>query len=246
LSRTIPRQTDSVSKLIERLAAVAREPVTRDGKLVLDPPPERVLIDQSVILHFHCAEGCTACCQPFSLDFIEQEFAELHGVPNTPALYVDDSAYYTDKSKMLFLPRKVEINGERHRVFSYDQEGDERCPNLLPMADGNLGCSMWPHPPLECATAPNLHMDNDGKGTTTLRKRPFRTGATWKPPAQCEFHPPNDPVNLAREVYLLKRYEMWADHFGIPTVLDSMVEAVVDLPNLLMQTSGRPVQIEIG
>lgn len=245
MSRTIPRQTDSVTKLVERLAAVACEPVTRDGKLVLDPPPERVFIDQSLLLRFHCAEGCTACCQPFSLDFIEQEFAELHGVPNTPALYEDDSAYYTDKAKILFLPRKIEVNGERHRVFSYDQEGDERCPNLLPMADGNLGCSMWPHPPLECATAPNLHMDNDGNGTTVLRKRPFRTGASWTPPAECEFNPPGSTWYPEREMYLLRRYIMWAEHFGIPTVLEKMIEAVVQLPDLLVQTGGRPVVIVV-
>lgn len=245
MSRTIPRQSDSVTKLVERLAAVAREPVTRDGKLVLDPPPERVLIDQSLLLRFHCAEGCTACCQPFSLDFIEEEFAELHGVPNEPILYPDDSGYYKQDSSVLFMQRKVEVNGERHRVFSYDQEEDERCPNLLPMADGNLGCSMWPHPPLECATAPNLHMDNDGDGTTILRKRPFRTGASWTPPAMCEFHPPAAAWYPDREMYLLRRYAMWADHFGISTVLQEMIEGVLELPDRLVKTNGRPVLIEI-
>lgn len=243
MSRTIPGHVDSIGKLLERIALVAKEPVVHNGKQ-LRTPPDEIFIAANMVREFRCVSGCTACCLPFTLDFTPEEYDGFEMAPDIEEQALD-----------LFSTRPVTVNGEKHTVVTYEQYKDPSCPFLRPTREGGaLGCGFWTEDnstqPLECAAAPQLLMTTRGEGRTYIMKKPFGRGWAWKDKPQCEFDPVIDKVSnipenydLSNEIMLLERYHHWANHFGIDTYLPQIVETMNDLPEHLRASNLASVQV---
>lgn len=238
-ARTISSMVDSTQKLLHRIALVSPDPVFLNGKKLMNPS-HTVCVTPSLLRDFVCTPGCTACCQGFTLDFTPQEF--WHTRPwDTDKLPIDIMEF--------FQTRHININNFEYPILTAKQYEHDHCPMLVPVESrgGNLGCSMWPMPPLECEAAPNLLMTNRGEGVSMIMKKPFGRGWAWKETPQCQFNPPENPmkVDLTQEIKLLRRYQHWADYMKIPTVIDKIVEVMGDLPQRIHQNNGASIRIKM-
>lgn len=214
LGRT--RYPDSIDKLVHHLACLAPEQeVTYNGKALIDAPPTRVAVGSSMFKRFVCADGCTSCCLPFTIDYTPEEFA---GLPEEL------------QDRVPWEVREIVVSGRRRAVVSFDQSVLPRCPYLtaeLPHG-GGLGCSLWPKSPIECASAPQVTIRYQRPAWTYVTKRPFGYGWRFKPtPAQCAFFAEDDEVALRiillKDAALLERYLHWAQYLGVDTVLPQVV-----------------------
>jgi hypothetical protein len=227
--RSIPTDVDSVDKLLRRLALLSPDPVTRRGQAIVTPST-RWFVSPSLLRSFRCVAGCTACCLPFTLDFLPEEFEAGWPIEEVEA-----------HARARFMQRTIEINGRRRPVWSYPQYLDDRCSFLRPTREGGtLGCGFWPQQPLECAAAPQLLVTTRGQGATVVMKRPFGRGWAWKDRPQCEFDPIIDRLDdipdafdLSNETGLLRRYGRWAAYFEIDTVIPAVIDVMSRLPSLL-------------
>jgi len=242
--RSVPRHVDSVEKLVDRLALVAKVPVIYNGHRLRPAPPRHLFLSPSLLRAFRCHVGCTACCLSITLDFTEAEFARF--------VWSDDVA---GPARHKFRPRKVQVNGFTYTILSYPQYQDPSCPFLRPTRPGGaLGCGFWTQnngtQPLECSAAPQLSMTTRGPDTTVLMKRPFGRGWAWKEKPQCEFEPTLDgigdlarAVDLRDEIALLHRYQHWADVLHIPTHLPAIITAMHALRETVAERGVHLVQV---
>lgn len=246
MTRTIPGHVDSVGKLLERVALVAKEKVYYQGKPIKRStdagayevePPRQIYLSPSLLRRFACHVGCTACCLPFTLDFTNDEFNSFVWKED-----VDEEAVAKFENRIL------QVNGKEHPIVTYKQYLDDSCPFLRPTRDeGALGCGFWTEDnstqPLECAAAPQLLMTTRGEGTTYLTSRPFGRGWAWKEKPECEFDPvptkiwelPDEEISseIQDKVMLLERYLHWSEYLEIDTYLPECVQAMKHLPTLL-------------
>lgn len=242
--RTIPSHVDSVEKILYRLALISKEPISYNGrrlkanrpvnghhKDVEIDPPDSLTLSPSLLRNFTCVSGCTACCLPFTLDFTNDEFNQ--GSQDWKE-EVDNDAID------LFTTRIIQVNGEDHPIQSYPQYKDDKCPFLRPVReDGNLGCSFWPHQPIECAAAPQVLMTTRGLGNTVIMKKGFGYGWKWQIKPECEFTDipmkksdiPAE-VDMQNSVYLFERYLHWAEYVGVETWIPEILEVLPDLPDI--------------
>lgn len=247
MTRTIPGHVDSTGKLLNRLALMTGDVVTQKGKPILEPRRE-LLVMPSLARRFTCVSGCSACCLPFTLDFCPAEWAGLsrnlvakQGAPNP---------------RNLFEEREIEVNGTEHTILSYPQYKDDKCPFLQPIRDdGNPGCSFVPGQnlqPLECATAPQILNSTRGDYYATISSRPFGRGWAWKDKPQCDFEPVAltekelEEIDMTDKIALLGRYSLWADHLGVRTVIDQVVEILSDFRSRLISNNMRSIVVELS
>lgn len=259
MSRTVPSNVDSLGKLFHRIALVAKDKVTLNGSPLYEErqvegryrklevePPQSVVVSPSVMREMTCVAGCTACCLPFTLDFMNVEWNTLWDS------WADE---IKDEANKLFYTREVTVSGVTMPVQTYDQFKDESCPFLRPTREGGaLGCGFYTGrgitQPLECASAPNLLMTTRGAGNTVLMKRPFGYGWKWEQSPQCEFDPVVDRItnipdtfDLSYEIALLERYQAWATYFQISTYIPGIVEVLQDFPAQLRESQLRSVRV---
>lgn len=243
-NRSVPEHVDSIGKLIRRLALVAKVHVVYEGvdmtntyieegvtKRYFVTPPEKITISSAMLRKFSCTSGCTACCLPFTLDFLPEEVVHSGWNEEVGAEFVSR-----------FKPREVDVNGRKATILSYEQYKDPSCPFLRPTREnGALGCGFYPRQPLECAAAPQLLMTTRGPGHTLISKRPFGRAWAWKDTPQCQFddipqhHNEIEDIDLSNEIGLLKRYNAWAMYFDLPTHLPEIIEAMENLPQKMRQ-----------
>lgn len=242
MTRTVPGHVDSVGKILERLQLVSPYRVTYKGKHVRDVPSE-FYASPALMRYFECKQGCTACCLPFTLDFINDEFNLVpHEVGGNDTLE-------------LFYQRDIEVNGKTFPIQSYDQYKDDSCPFLVPNRNKTaLGCAFWSKEsgqPIECEAAPQLLMTSRGPDISMLTSRPFGRGWAWKDKPQCIFHPVADRIQgipddakeqCASRAKTLRRYLAWAEYLEIRTVLPQAIEAVENLPDILRDNGMRTHQ----
>lgn len=246
MQRTVPGHVDSTGKLLNRLALMTGDPVYQRGKLIVEPRQELLLMP-SLARDFTCVAGCSACCLPFTLDFVP---AEWRGLNKKHVGRVSG----TDP-KDIFEKRKIEVNGDEHEIWSYPQYKDNQCPFLQPIRDGGApGCSFVPGQnlqPLECAAAPQLLNSTRGDRYATLSSRPFGRGWAWKDKPRCEFtdvalkQSDLEAIDMTDKIALLGRYSLWADHLGISTVIDEVVTILSDFRNRLIDNDFRSIVVPL-
>lgn len=245
-TRTVPSHVDSTGKLLNRLALMTGDEVRQKGRLVVEPR-ETLLLQPSLARDFFCVAGCTACCLPFTLDYCPEEWHVLD--QQAPA---DVGAPMPGDD---FNVRTVEVNGEEHEIWSYPQYEDDQCPYLRPIReDGAGGCSFVPSQnfqPLECAAAPQILNSTRGDRYATLSSRPFGRGWAWKDKPQCEFtdlivtESDLEDLDMADKIDLLKRYQMWADHLSIDTVIPEVIEILSDFRNRLVENDLKAIPVPL-
>lgn len=236
--RTIPGHVDSTGKLFSRLALLTKsEMVYLEGKKTITvEPPRQVVLAPSLLREFRCIDGCTACCLPFTLDFLPSEFA------NFLEKWAPDVA---EQAEQEFSRREVEVNGVKREIFSFKQYEYPTCPYLRPTRKGGaLGCGFWtefntPTQPTECAAAPQISITTRGPRQTMVMKKPFGRAWQWRVTPQCEFDDRveslrglPDEYDLTNEINIFRRYLGWAQYFEVETWIPEVIEAMGHLPQL--------------
>lgn len=212
---------DSVEKIISQLALLTPDTVTYQGhtasgrlrkEVVLDTPVNEILITPSLFRKFICTDGCTACCQKFTLDYIPPE---IHNVRHTEG----------------FIMRDVWVNRKRRAVYTNDQNANPICDFLrVVRPGGGLGCANYLHAPLSCISAPQLQFIQMRPGRTYVLKKPFGRAWAMTPTPQCQFVEFTDEdersAEIAMMVAILRRFDAWAKYFGVPARLKEVIHAL--------------------
>lgn len=167
-------------------------------------PVREVLITPSLFRKFICTNGCTACCQKFTLDYIPSEFVHVEHQEG-------------------FLEREVRVNGKRKIVYTNDQNDNPICDFLrVERPGGGLGCANYQHAPLSCISAPQLQFIQMRPTRTYVLKKPFGRAWAMTPTPQCQFVE-MDMRDLGEEMNMmagiLDRFAEWGRYFGIKNVV---------------------------
>lgn len=212
---------DSVEKILSQLSLLSPDVLTYQGQtstgrlrkvIAFDTTVEEVLITPSLFRKFICTDGCTACCQKFTLDYIP---AELSLVEHTEG----------------FVARDVWVNGKRRVVYTNDQNHNPICDFLrVQRPGGGLGCANYKYAPLSCISAPQLQFIQMRPGKTYVLKKPFGRAWAMTPTPQCQFVEFRSPDELQAEILMmteiLGRFQAWASYFGIKTTLHHVIRAL--------------------
>lgn len=211
---------DSVEKILLQISMLSPDPVayvptTPAGRTlrerVFDGRVNEVLITASLFRKFICTNGCTACCQKFTLDYTPSEFVTL----------VQD--------KTGFVEREVLVNGKKKLVYTNDQNQNPICDFLtVEKPGGGLGCAHWPAPPLSCISAPQMQFIQMRPQKTYVLKKPYGRAWAMTPTPQCQFEPIEDlsDADIPSLLLILDRFEEWARYFGIKTVIPHVRKAL--------------------
>lgn len=203
----------SLYKIAERyMAAFAAEAFSLDGTLYV--PPAEVIITHRAWRRYTCPENCGACCYPYELVYLPEEFARFER--EYPQQVVN------------FSPLTVEVQvGDKRfqrnviRDTQEDHEG-HRC-RYLRLADAR--CSIHLQNPFHCAiellrfsrrTRPNAG-DVVYVGTQKFGRAWALKKASGERGALCEVIPPD--VERIAEVESHINYVLhWMDYFEIPVL----------------------------
>lgn len=217
LLRSTPGRMDSVEKLVHQLNLCTLGGPVRYGKKNVGAQTDQVSIAPSLFRKFTCVEGCSACCcVRITLDFLPSEI-----VRHVPA--VADT----------FNQREIAIDDRVYTVYTNDQTKTDRCDFLTkPRGDG-FGCAMYgegPGMPLSCISAPQLQFIQVRPGHTYVMKKPFGRAWAMAETPQCEFdNVPLEEMDLETNVNTLHRYEEWAAHFGMDTVIPKVSAFIAEV-----------------
>lgn len=205
---------DSVEKILSQIALLSPDLVRYQthsiatGRFlqerVFDSPVDAVLITPSLFRKFICTNGCTACCQKFTLDYTPSEYETL----------------LQDKSG--FEPRYVWVNGKEKVVYTNDQNQNPLCDFLtVEKPGGGLGCAQWPAPPLSCISAPQFQVIQMRPRCTYVLKKPYGRAWAMTPTPQCQFVEVDTvaEMDLHDLIEILDRFGEWARYFGIKTAI---------------------------
>lgn len=212
---------DSVEKILNQLALLSPNPVvylaqTRSGRWrreqVFATEVNEVLITPSLFRKFICTDGCTACCQKFTLDYIPSEIKHVDHIEG-------------------FFKREVFVNGNKKAVYTNDQNDNPICDFLrVQRPGGGLGCANYRYAPLSCISAPQLQFIQMRPGKTYVLKKPFGRAWAMTPTPQCEFVEFTSPGEFDEEVKMmlsiLTRFHAWAKYFKIETALPDVIRAI--------------------
>jgi len=214
---------DSVEKIISQLSLLTPDTVTYQGhtatgrlrqEIVLDTPVHEILLSQSLFRKFICTDGCTACCQKFTLDYIPSELRHVEHVEG-------------------FSKRSVYVNGRRKEVYSNDQNHNPICDFLrVRRPGGGLGCANYKYAPLSCISAPQLQFVQMRPGKTYILKKPFGRAWAMTPTPQCQFVEFESEDEFKAELAMMRsiliRFYKWAKYFGIDTKLPAVIHNLLN------------------
>lgn len=220
-SEEIPRKNsvghaDSIEKIVSQLAFLTPSTVTyqaqgRSGRIlaerIFDTPVTEVLITPSLFRRFICTDGCTACCQKFTLDYTP---GEMLNVKHTEG----------------FVEREVFVNGKRKIMWTNDQNHNPICDFLrVQRPGGGLGCANYKTAPLSCISAPQLQFIQMRPRRTFVLSKPFGRAWAMTPTPQCQFvevdwNELEHDIN--NKIQILDRFAEWARYLGIKTVIPTI------------------------
>lgn len=238
----IPRKNsvghaDSIEKIVAQLSLLSPIPVRyqargKAGRIlaerIFQTPVTEVLITPSLFRKFICTDGCTACCQKFTLDYTPGEFIHVENQEG-------------------FQEREVLVNGKKKVMWTNDQNANPICDFLrVKRPRGGLGCANYRHAPLSCISAPQLQFIQMRPTRTYVLSKPFGRAWAMTPTPQCEFVPLDDWDEVGRELeskmQILDRFAEWARYLGIKTVIPQIKRGMKELHQKnLMPVSAYPV-----
>lgn len=215
----MPHYVNSIDKIVySYMAAVCKESFTYNGKLIT---PKPLQVSPCIFRGFSCPANCGGCCPRFSLEYLPSEPRPQTSVPVV----------------------KYEIHINKKPVILYhDPQTDhsEHHCRYLTIPDGR--CIIHPRRPFHCDF--ELIRVFIGKERNRLTQQPFGRGWQFlrvdgKRGALCSITNPG--TNSVNEVVRkLKRLKEWADHFGIQTWLDDIIDWAASGPHsrpLVMMTN---------
>ncbi len=214
---------DSVEKILGQIALVAAQSVTYEAmsrrsrkvrKVVYEPTVDQILITPSLFRKFICTDGCTACCQKFTLDYTPSEFEQVEHQEG-------------------FSTRKVFVNGPGFDIYTNDQNDNPLCDFLrVRRPGGGLGCANYRTAPLSCISAPQLQFIQMRPGKTYVLKKPFGRAWAMTPRPQCQFVEFESEAEFQAEkemmLSIISRFWDWALYFKIDNHFHAIFNAIAE------------------
>ena len=198
-------QNDSVDKIVTRyFATVAKVSFEFNGTTYR---AKRLKVSPHLLRDYTCPPMCGGCCFKFTLDYIPGE----------------------DMPKGV-KKRKVQFNGKEIEVWTDPQLANDgtRCCHLN-SKDGR--CGIYKERPFSCDFELIRTLQNeDPRRPNVLTQKLFGRGWSYArvdggKGALCEMTPVT-PKSVAEVHRKLGRLKMWADHFGLETHVDTLMEIV--------------------
>lgn len=113
-----------------------------------------------------------------------------------------------------------------HVVYSLEKPKN-MCHFLQPFA-GGMGCGIWQTHPLECWAAARIQVQTHGDQVHILKKG-FAREWRWEVRAQCQYPEFEwEQSELDADCSVLDRYQIWAEYFGIKTVIPEIKRRLVN------------------
>lgn len=224
LTTRIPNESKSWAKILRQLGLLSKRP----GSFLLGTskkefqPVQYLSIGASMWRVFRCDPTCGVCCMwEMTLDYIPGESTddlEAAGFKSV-IITVNDREY-----PLLTQMSEASKNGGRCRYVAEYPLGEERA----------IGCARWStKSPLSCVTAPNIHIQSHGPGTTIISKKPFGRHTMWSVLPRCQFtdYPVEevDQSEVLRDIELLLRWWKWAEYFELDTWLPEVITIFQDV-----------------
>lgn len=201
----------SVDKTITRhFATLTQEEFTFKKKVYR---PQELVVSPLLLRGVACPPGCGGCCRRFSLDWLPSEYEMI-------------KAGGYDMSRVV--EREIEFNGRKVLILS-DLQADHNsyyCRNLR-AEDGR--CGIHTFSPHSCDFELIRTIQTREGLPNRLTQKLFGRGwqmkriTDGKRGAMCWMEPPSK-ASIESVIRRLKRFQDWADHFGIktwaPTIID--------------------------
>lgn len=183
---------NSIKKIAGYFEAVTKSPFTSNGAVIMPKPLE---VSDSLASGYVCPDSCGACCQKFTLDYIDGE--------ETPEGVRE---------------RSVEFNGKQVRVWTDLQRENrsDRCQHLSTIGGR---CLIHSVRPFTCDfELIRVYMGNI-RNYNKIGIGEF--GRSWKllrvsgeKGALCQITKPTE-ASIADTIRKLERLRRWAEHFGV-------------------------------
>jgi Fe-S-cluster containining protein len=191
---------DSIDKIVTvYLASVCSEPFTYKG---VEYKPRPLTVSPLIFRGFTCPVRCGGCCPRFTLDYLPSEVAPY-----------------------ALTRREIPISGRLVKILSdmQDANRDHHCKNLDKLTGR---CLIHGKHPFSCDF--ELIRFISFRQKTNLTQKLFGRGWAMKRVdgergALCEMVKP-DQHSVAEVVRKLERLRDWANHFGIRTRLDVIID----------------------
>ena len=201
---------DTIDKIVTRyFTAVTSQPFTYKKKSYVPQPLQ--VSDGIFWKTMKCPAGCGACCHRFTLDYTDDEYQQM-----------------TFEQRIPLRLRKVPFDGGEVFIWTDDQDDVEghHCRNLN-MDDGR--CGIHGHHPFSCDFELMRFFSHGDKGN---RLDHAHFGRGWKMlridgerGALCEWTRERaSDEDLADIVRKLERLRVWAEYFGLSTVIPQIIK----------------------
>lgn len=204
---------DSTDKIITRyFATFTKKPFTYKGKTY---EPSILAVSPMLLRGVDCPAGCGGCCRKFSLDWLPKERAK-----------VKKAGYDMGRVK----PRDIEFDGRVVRIISDTQEDTDQywCRNL---GADNGRCGIHTFSPMSCDFELIRTIQTREDLPNRLTQKLFGRGWAMKRitdgerGSMCSMTGVTDET-IKSVIRRLKRFQGWADHFGVETWVPTIIEKV--------------------
>lgn len=202
----------SLYKIAERyMSAFCAEPFTLDGETYT--PPDEVVITHRAWRRYTCPEGCGACCYPYELVYLPEEFAKME-------------RQYPEEAKN-FHPKEVTL-GVRGREFKRriirDTQEDHTGHRCRYLRKEDARCTIHLENPFHCAVELLRFTRRKTKKGVVVHLGTQKFGRSWalkrvdgERGALCEILEP-DIARVAEVESHINYIVHWMDYFSIPVV----------------------------
>lgn len=204
-------EADTIDKITKSyFAAVTKKPFTYKGERYGVPT---LTVSPGLLRGYTCPIGCGGCCGKFTLDYLPSE-SRPYGMA----------------------PREIDFDGRTVQIFTDRQKSNntDRCSSL---ERGTGRCMIHGVHPFSCDFELIRVMHRREHNTAHMTQRLFARGWNMKRAdggrgSLCEITPA-DPSTVAEVIRKLGRLEQWAQHFGIPTRISTIISwasSIADAP----------------
>lgn len=224
---------NSIYKIIDYIAKVSKQPITVDGKVILEKPVTQVTISDKFFFKDDCTM-CGRCCPNENTAYTVSRWKKIIDTSieefwKFDLEYSDALLLFTHAEKKLF-----NVNGKDVLIYSHPKDNSKDCnrvdypdrPNLerchwLFEKDGKYLCEIHPIRSITCGMPHLRFFHNKNTGHTSLGVSQF--GRNWA--LGCPVHFEGfDEESVQTRIYWLKELKEAADDLGIKTYLPEIIE----------------------
>lgn len=223
---------DSMSKILEYVSKVAREPIFVNGERYPTPPVERVILQESFFFKDDCTM-CGKCCPNETTVFTDEGWGRIHSARKEDFLKWGLDPVAKEELIMRCGADVIDINGrsivywvsdkdhgkQANRLAWPDRAERERCHWLFEK-DGTHRCRIHPIRSVTCGMPHCRMFLNKSTRTSTIGVSQF--GRNWALKCPVQFGPADEESTLSR-IHWLNILNNVAQDLGIPTFLPEIL-----------------------